>query len=125
MKIWDIVDEVWPDVRITEPSRQKARFKGVVSSAVNVVFAVGLAFSTSGSFYIPQRASSSEAAVRVRVALQRNAEGRAASATTRQRAPTSTDTQFGQSTIRLSRNFAAWFQPAPDEPELDDDYSFS
>ena len=125
MRIWDIVDQVDPGVRITEtaaPRRHSTRF---VSSAVQVAFAVGVIVATSGSFIASRQHHASEISPKVRIITSLEPGAEAATPMRAQRVSAVADTQFGQSTSKLSSAFSAYFQQAPDEETYEDDYSFS
>jgi hypothetical protein len=124
MRVWDIIDQVDGGAQITEKVRVKAPLNGFLASAAKAAFAVGFVVATSGSFYVgPTSTFTSSSGVNFQIPIVRPAVTE--TRPTRQpRSETMTDTQFGQSTSKLSRTFARFFQPAGDEEPLDEEYSF-
>lgn len=67
MRIWDVVDKVYPDIQITQVRRHTRRLGGMVSSAGKCVFAMHLVLASSGTFRTPMHASVSRQAVVTRL----------------------------------------------------------
>lgn len=124
MRVWDIADQVYPGIQITETHSRNARFTGIVSSAMKVALAVSFVVATSSTFTLAREFSTSETKAKISVWTTREPGGQISSPQVRRRVSMLTDTQFGQSTVKLSRAFAAYFEQAPDEERYEDDYSF-
>jgi hypothetical protein len=124
MRIWDIVDKVYPGVEITEPIKHRIRPRGAIWSAMHIALAVGMVVSTASSFSVDRQVRLSNEGVVLKISTA-PADGKDASSERGQARPArSTDTQFGRSTSRLSSAFSAFFQPAPDDEGAGVDYSF-
>jgi hypothetical protein len=120
---WDIIDRVEPNVQITV-SQKKAPRIGSVSSIVRIGVAFSVAFVASNSPKFMQHSevtASAGAAMHWKKASHSIWSGSVVRGVVRD-----TDTQYGQSSSKLARVFPVFFQPAPQEPALDDDeYSFA
>jgi hypothetical protein len=124
MRVWDIIDQVDAGVQITEKARVKRPLHGFLASAAHVAIAVGFVVATSGSFYAgPTSTFSCSSGINVSMPIARPMTA-ARLPSRRARSEGVTDTQFGQSTSKLSRTFARFFQPASEEEPLDEEYSF-
>lgn len=125
MRVWDIIDQVDGGTQITEKVRVKAPLNGFLASAAKAAFAVGFVAATSGSFYSGTTSTfSSSSGIHFQIPIARSLVIEETPRIRRPRSETMTDTQFGQSTSKLSRTFASFFQPAGDEEQLDEEYSF-
>lgn len=124
MRVWDIVDEVHPGVQITTVHTKPPRFTGSITSSIRVAVAVVFVVASSANFNVARPEFTTGPTAQVRVVLDRPPVRTALSRSQHQRVVAATDTQFGQSTLKLSQAFAAYFQPAPNEDDYEDDYSF-
>jgi hypothetical protein len=125
MRVWDIIDQLDGGIQITEKPRARAPLSGFLASAARVALTVGFAVATSGSFYAgPASTFSSSSGVDFRFPIARSSVRHAPPPARRPRSEKMTDTQFGQSTSKLSRAFAGFFQPSGEEEQLDEEYSF-
>lgn len=121
MRTWDIVDKLDPNVQITVETKNKARVSGSVSSAVKTVLLLTAALvASSGPNRIQQQGMP---ACNSYVHLKKGSQS--VSAEARRRVARGTDTQQGQSSSKLARSLSTFFQPAQDEEDYDDDYSFA
>jgi len=125
MRVWDIVDQLEGGNQITEKACSRARLSGFLASAARVALTVGFAVATSGSFYAgPTVSFSSSSGIDLRIPITRSSLGETPPPTRQPRSEGMTDTQFGQSSSKLSRGFVGFFQPVADEEQLDEEYSF-
>ena len=121
MRVWDIADRVFPGLQITHVPPKQARFRGIVSSAGKVAFSLGLVVASSGVFTATGQDYASGFSTKVQIVTVRPGSLRPSA---EKLILSSTDTQFGQSTLKLSQSFTAYFQPALEEDKYEDDYSF-
>jgi len=123
---WDIIDKVEPNARITTEQQKDAPrigSNGSLSSIlrIGVVFSVAFVASNSPKFLQEHSAASGSAPIH-----WKKASRSVPSASAVRGVVGNTDTQHGQSSSKLARGFSVYFQPAPREPEHeDDDYSFA
>jgi hypothetical protein len=121
MRTWDIIDNLEPNVQITVQKKNPATLVGSISSAVRTALIVTVAFASCSGAKFVRRSEIAAFGIPVQV---KKASQSVSSAVVRG-VVRDTDTQFGQSSSKLARAFPAFFQPASDEDEYDDDYSFA
>jgi len=68
MRIWDIVDEIYPEVEFVGTQQGAPRWSGIISSAVNCAFAVGLVVASSGTFAANRQGYVSDHRAKIQVA---------------------------------------------------------
>lgn len=124
MRKWDIVNVVEPEFEITRARKDRAPIQGIITSAVKAAFVIGVAVASAGQFTITARQPASTLAAHVSF-VDARPFAPAAPPNARARIVSEADTQFGQSTAKLSQLFATYFIQAPDEEPYEDDYSFS
>lgn len=124
MRTWDIIDKVDPGVEITATESNPPRFKGSVSSAVRVALSVAFVVGTAGLFSFVGADSAAKLKTRVEVLSFQKPRSSFVEHSRTHLSALPTDTQFGQSTVKLSKSFTSYFQPAPDEESYEDDYFF-
>jgi hypothetical protein len=119
MRIWDITDQVCPGLQLTEPMAARPQARGMVTSLARTAIVVAMAAVSTGSLQVTPRPLVSWLTAKFSIPALRT-PGAQAKQSRRERS-SATDTQYGQSTERLSRAFESYFEPAPDEPEIDED----
>jgi hypothetical protein len=120
MRTWDIIDSIEPNTRITAETRKRQSIVGTTSSFVQIALLLTIGFASSSSTMVRHATViSSDIAVSSKKASQ------SVPSAAPRGLPRGTDTQLGQSSSKLARAFSAFFQPAPEEEQRDDDYSFA
>jgi len=124
MRTWDIVDKLEPGLQITTVKRNPSPLVGsLCTAAVNAAIVLTVALAASGSKFVR---NTEFACVGTSVQAKKANQSVPSKAALRG-VERDTDTQVGQSSSKLARSFPAFFQPAPDEDQNDDDddYSFA
>ena len=124
MSTWDIVDvvETHDDVVSTKP--RPSAFRALITSAAQVAFVVTLAVGSTSSFIIQKSELAPTLAGRVK--LWGSSEVvQSPAPPLRYLIVSESDTQFGQSTVKLAQLFETYFAPAEGEEPFEDDYSYS
>lgn len=121
MRTWDIVDKLDPTLQITVRKRNPSPAIGAVTSAVKTVLVLTVALAVAGGskFIQQQKVAACSGPIYSKKASQ------SVSSANVRGAARETDTQHGQSSAKLARSVPVFFQPASDEDEYDDDYSFA
>ncbi len=121
MRTWDIIDKIEPNTQITVPNKTRQKFVGGVSSLAKVALILTVGFGASRAVVLGR---STVATSDVVVSSKKG--GQSISSGAPRGLARDTDTQYGQSSPKLARTFSAFFQPASDEAQHDDDdYSFA
>lgn len=124
MRTWDIVDVFETSDDIVSAGPKHSAFRALVTSAAQVAIVVTFAVASATHFTVQRSEHGSTLGAHVKFAdSSRSIQN--APPPARRRLVSETDTQFGQSTIRLSQLFETYLAPVEDEEPFDDDYSFS
>lgn len=115
---WDIIDKLEPSVQITEQKKNKPATSGSACSVVRIALVLTVAVASSGSGKFLKQS----VAFNNPIHLQKKASKSVSSS---RGVAHATDTQRGQSSAKLARSFPAFFQPAAEEDDYEDDYSFA
>ncbi len=125
MRTWDIVDvfEANDDIVSTKPYRRSA-FLALITSAAQVAFVVTLAAASTAHVTVQKSEHAATLGAHVKFADSSHFV-QSPAPPLRRRIVSGSDTQFGQSTMKLAQLFETYFAPAEDEELFEDDYSFS
>lgn len=124
MSTWDIVDIFDKNEEVVSTKRKPTPFRAVITSAVRVVFVVTLAVGSTTQFTVQKGEHASTLGAQVKFADPSQFVG-TPPPPLRRRVVLESDTQVGQSTVKLAQLFETYFAPADDEEPFEDDYSFS
>ncbi len=124
MRTWDIVDvfESNDDFVSTQP--KPCAFRALITSAAQVAFVVTLAVASTTHVTVKRSELASTPVAHVKFMDSSQFVQSPATPISR-RVLTTSDTQFGQSTMKLAQLFETYFIPAEEEESFEDDYSFS
>ncbi len=123
MSTWDIVDVLETDDDIITTRPKPSAFRALITSAAQVAFVVTLAMGSTTHFTVQKSEQASTQGAHVQFA-DSSQFVLSPAPPLRRRIVTESDTQFGQSTVKLAQLFETYFTPAEEEP-FEDDYSFS
>jgi hypothetical protein len=118
-RTWDIVDNYEPTVQFTVIKKHPPKLTGCVSSAMQSALLLTVVFGSSNDLMVIKSHK-----VTAGISVHQKKGSQSISSVVRG-VVSDTDTQVGQSSVKLARSFSAFFQPASDEDEYDDDYSFA
>jgi hypothetical protein len=124
MRTWDIVDVLESNSDVVSTRPNPSAFRALITSAAQVAFVVTLAVASTAQFTLQKSGPASTLGAKVRFADSSQFVQRQDSLL-RQRVVSDSDTQFGQSTVKLAQLFETYFAPAGNEEPFEDDYSFS
>lgn len=124
MRTWDIVDVFEANDNVVSTRPHQSAFRSLITSAAQVAFVVTLAVASTSPFMVQRAELASTPGAHVRFVDSSQLVQRSAPSTT-PRVVSESDTQFGQSTVKLAQLFETYFVPTEAEEPFEDDYSFS
>jgi hypothetical protein len=124
MRTWDLVDVFEPNDDILLRRTKPSAFRAFVTSAAQVAFVVTMSVASTAHFTVKRSELGSTQPAHVKF-MDSSQFVRSPAPLVSRRVATQSDTQFGQSTTKLSQLFETYFAPVEDEESFEDDYSFS
>jgi hypothetical protein len=117
---WDIIDNIFPDVKITETQENPVPARGILSSAISVAVAASCVFVATDRFRVSAQPHVAEASARIEIFTSPRPKP---SVPPVRRAVGMEDATSSAPSVKLAGLFAAVFRPAPDEDPLEEDVS--
>jgi hypothetical protein len=124
MSTWDIVDVVETHDDVVSTKSKPSAFRALITSAAQVAFVVTLAVGSTTNFTIQKNEHASTLGARVKLS-DSSQFVQSPVPPLRYRLVSESDTQFGQSTVKLAQLFETYFAPAEGEEPFEDEYSYS
>jgi hypothetical protein len=126
MRKWDIVDIVEPNEDVVSRSSKRTALRAMATSAAQVAFVVTLAVANTAHFTVKKCELGSTLPTEIKFVDSPRASRPSIPSvpSVRHRGAADSDTQLGQSTLRLAQLAEAHFTPVEEEEAFDEDYSF-